>query len=280
MNFFSTLSTGVNTIIDTPTLTNSEFEQFRKMIYDTAGINLSDAKKTLISSRLAKRVKHFGLTSYAEYFKLVKNNVQDEYQTAVDLLTTNETFFFREPKHFDFLRDRVLPEWCSNPKRVWSAASSTGEEAYTLSMVLAEYSPTKAWEIVGTDISRRVVEQACTGQYPMTRAEGIPPHYLSKYCLKGIGSQAGTFIVCEELRARIKFLHANLKSDLSKLGNFDLIFLRNVLIYFDMETKQQVVTNLLRHLKRGGYLIVSHSESLNGVTQDVNLVVPSTYRRH
>jgi chemotaxis protein methyltransferase CheR len=123
------------------------------------------------------------------------------------------------------------------------------------------------------------VERACRGQYPLADAEDIPRHYLTKYCLKGIGSQDGTFIVGRELRARIKFLHANLKADLSKLGNFDVIFLRNVLIYFDMETKQQVVANLLRHLKRGGYLIVGHSESLNGVSQDINAVMPSVYRR-
>lgn len=264
-------------MIETPTLTNSEFKQFRKMIYETAGINLSDAKQSLVSNRLAKRLKHFGLTSYTEYLKLVTNNKQGEFQTAIDLLTTNETFFFREPKHFDFLRDRVLPKWRSHPKRVWSAASSTGEEAYTLSMILAEYSPTDAWEIVGTDISSRVVAQAHTGQYPISRAESMPHHYLTKYCLRGVGNQAGTFIICRELRAHIKFLHANLQSDLSKLGNFDIIFLRNVLIYFDMKTKQRVVANLLRHLKPGGYLMVGHSESLNGVTQDVNSMAPSIY---
>jgi chemotaxis protein methyltransferase CheR len=200
-------------------------------------------------------------------------------QMAVDLLTTNETFFFREPKHFDFLRENVLPGWNTGPRRVWSAASSSGEEAYTLAMVIAEHAPTDAWEIIGTDISTRVLEKARSGHYPIDRAKNIPNTYLTKYCLKGAGSQEGTFIVGKHLRVRAKFMHFNLKSDLTSLGIFDVIFLRNVLIYFDMQTKQHVVSRLIRQLKPGGYLMVGHSESLNGVTNDVCMVVPSVYRK-
>lgn len=265
--------------MDLPVLKDNEFALFQKLIYDTAGIHMTGAKKALVSGRLAKRVKHFGLKTYTEYFDLLKGTQSGELQTAVDLLTTNETFFFREPKHFDFLRDQVLPGWRGAQRRVWSAASSSGEEAYTLAMVLAEHSPTEAWEIVGTDISTRVLERARNAQYPIERAGNIPKNYLTKYCLKGTGSQEGSFIVCKELRARASFVHANLQTDLGRLGAFDVIFLRNVLIYFDIETKQRVVARLLRQLKPGGYLMVGHSESLNGVTDAVRVVVPSVYRK-
>ena len=260
-------------------LSDKEFELFRNMIYANAGINLSVAKKALVSGRLSKRLKHFDLDSYGDYFKIVKGDANGELQIAIDLLTTNETFFFREPKHFDYLRERVLPEWRVGPRRVWSAASSSGEEAYTLSMVLAEHSPISSWEIVGTDICTEVVARAQRGQYPLERSSNIPREYLTKYCLKGVGSQEGTFILNKELRSKVSFVHANLMQDLSKLGSFDVVLLRNVMIYFDLETKRKVVARLVRNLKPGGFLMVGHSESLNGITDAVKAVAPSIYRR-
>jgi chemotaxis protein methyltransferase CheR len=263
--------------MDVVPLSDAEFKLFKDMIYATAGINLSDAKKPLVSGRLAKRIKHHQLKSFGDYFRLVKTNTDGEFQIAIDLLTTNETFFFREPKHFNYLRDTILPAWNSGQRRVWSAASSSGEEGYTLAMMLAEHSPTDDWEIVGTDISTRVLERARSAQYPLADAEDIPRQYLTKYCLKGIGSQEGTFLVGRELRRKVSFIHANLQQDLTKLGMFDVIFLRNVLIYFNMETKQRVVASLLSRLKPGGYFIVGHSESLNGITDSLKVVVPSIY---
>lgn len=261
-------------------LSDSEFSLFQKMIYETAGINMSNSKKPLVSGRLAKRVHHHGLSSYEAYFKLLSNSANNELQTAIDLLTTNETYFFREPKHFDFLRDKIMPEWrAGQTVRVWSAASSSGEEAYTLAMMLAEHSPSDNWEIVGTDISSRMVERAQAGLYPLLRAEKIPRHYLTRYCLKGTGDKEGSFIINKALRQRTTFLHANLKEDLTEVGKFDIIFLRNVLIYFDVETKEYVVSNLLRQLKPGGYLIVGHSESLNGVNNALTVISPSIYRK-
>ena len=248
------------------------------MIYDVAGINMSPVKKALVAGRLNKRVKHFGLASYGEYFKYLTRDVDGEFQVAVDMLTTNETFFFREQKHFDFLRQRVLAQRRGGSLRLWSAASSSGEEAYSLAMEVSEHAPTSAWEIVGTDISTRVLAVARSGQYPIARAEDIPERYLKKYCLKGIGAHEGTFIVDPKLKARVSFVHANLKENLSKLGMFDVVFLRNVMIYFDLVTKRQVVAGIIRQLKPGGFLMVGHSESLNGITEAIRLVAPSIYQ--
>ncbi len=262
-----------------PSLTDAEFNLFRTMIYDIAGINMSPAKKALVAGRLTKRVAHYDLPSFSDYFKLVKANTDGELQTAVDLLTTNETFFFREIKHFDFLQHQVIPQWTSGEKRIWSAASSSGEEAYSLAMHLAKHCRTNTWKIVGTDISTRILKAAQAAQYPMSRTKNIPVEYLKKYCLKGVGAQEGTFIIGPELKSRVSFQHANLTQNLSSLGSFDVIFLRNVMIYFDNETKKKVVSSVLRQLNRGGYLMIGHSESLNGITDEVKAIAPAIYQK-
>jgi chemotaxis protein methyltransferase CheR len=201
-------------------------------------------------------------------------------QLALDLLTTNETYFFREPKHFEILSQQILPQ--SNPTRpfrIWSAASSSGEEAYTLAMVLAENLAANQWQLFGSDISNQVLEQARNGHYPISRAENIPKHLLQKYCLKGIGNQLGTFLIDRQLRDKIQFRQINLIEPFPDLGLFDVIFLRNVMIYFDHETKQKVVAKMLPLLRSGGYFIVSLSESLGGVTDGLKLITPSIYQK-
>ncbi len=262
-------------------LTEAEFHQFQALIYRIAGISLSDAKMPLVSGRLARRVQHYKLSSYADYFRLLTSNqVPTEMQITIDLLTTNETYFFREPKHFDFLRDTILPPLKGQrPVRIWSGASSSGEEIYTIAMVLASVLGDQAWDVTGSDISSRVLEQARRGHYPMERAEDIPQDYLRKYCLKGVGDQAGTFLIDKALRDRTKFLQINLNAALPQMDAFDVIFLRNVMIYFDMKTKQQVVARMLPMLRSGGYFIVSHSESLNGISDGMKLISPSIYRK-
>ena len=199
----------------------------------------------------------------------------------VDLLTTNETYFFREPTHFDFLRNEIVAKRNSATVfRVWSAASSSGEEAYSISMTLAEAIPSGLWEIVGSDISTRVLAAASTGHYPLARTEGIPPGYMRKYCLKGVRSHAGTFLIAPELRKKVRFYQINLMHPVeADIGDFDVIFLRNVMIYFDPETKTRVVHNLLPRLKTGGYLIIGHSETLTGITDRVAGVRPTIYRK-
>ena len=264
-----------------PVLSDPEFRQFQEMIYDIAGISLSPAKKPLVSGRLAKRVKQHGFGSYGDYFRfLMQKDKRDEMQVAIDLLTTNETYFFREPKHFEFLRDQVpVLRRAGKPLRVWSAASSSGEEPYTIAMLLADVLGQHPWEVIGSDISSRVLEKARGGHYPMTRIDGIPRHYLSRFCLKGTGPQEGTFLIERSLRTRVSFQQVNLNESLPKLGEFDVIFLRNVMIYFDMDTKRQVVERMLPLLRPGGYFIVSHSESLNGITDALKIVTPSVYRK-
>ncbi|MDH0748782.1 SAM-dependent methyltransferase [Pseudomonas sp. GD03842] len=262
-------------------LDDREFSQFQAWLHRAAGINLSPAKKALVAGRLFKRLKHYELKSYGDYFKLIMTDQRkDELQVALDLLTTNETYFFREPKHFEFLRLHVLPGAAPGKVfRIWSAASSSGEEPYSLAMTLAEALGTTPWEVIGSDISTQVLAKARTGHYRMERIGNLPQSLLTRYCLKGIGRQEGTFLIERSLRNRVNFIQVNLNEALPNLGEFDVIFLRNVMIYFDPHTKSQVVARLLPLLKAGGYLIISHSESLNGVNDTLKLVAPSIYRK-
>ncbi len=219
-------------------LTDQEFVRFRDMIRQVAGISMSDIKKPLVSGRLLKRVKAHGLRSFSEYFQLVMRG-GEEFQIAVDLLTTNETYFFREPSHFEFLKSRILDHWRpGRPLRVWSAACSSGEEAWTLAMVLDSSLGAGGWEILASDISTRMLDNARRGIYPMQRATEMPHHVMTRYCLKGIGEHEGTLMVGNALRQQVRFMQINLNAPLPDLGEFDVIFLRNVMIYFDMKTKQ------------------------------------------
>lgn len=264
-----------------PAITDQEFARFRDLIYDIAGIQLSDAKKVLLVGRLTRRLKHYGMASFSQYYKLVTSSQEGgELQKMVDLLTTNETYFFREPKHFEYLAKEVLPKVAPNaPFAIWSAACSSGEEPYTLAMVLAEHLGRNPWQVVGSDISTAVLARARAGHYPLERTEGIPPAYLKKYCLKGVRAQAGTLLVSQELRNRVSFQQVNLTVPVPSLGPFDVIFLRNVMIYFDMETKRKVVDNLVTRLKPGGLFIVGHSESLNGINDRLKNLRPTIYQK-
>ncbi|WP_226472811.1 CheR family methyltransferase [Dechloromonas denitrificans] len=260
-------------------ITKTEFAQFQKLIFQIAGISMSDAKQVLLVGRLSKRLKELDFRTFGEYFRHVTNEAEaQERQTMVDLLTTNETYFFREPKHFDFLRERAASHRKGGTFRVWSAASSSGEEAYSMAMILAETLGDTPWEILGTDISTKVLAKAQYGQYPLERTDGIPINLLKKYCLKGLGKHAGTLLIAKELRQRVQFLHCNLMAPRHGLGQFDVIFLRNVMIYFESETKRKVIANLLPYLKRDGHFVVGHSESLNGLTNNLVLASPTIYR--
>lgn len=262
-------------------ISDAEFKQFKTWIYQAAGINLSDHKKSLVMGRLAPRMRHYKLSKYGDYFSLLTGPKQSvELQIAVDLLTTNETYFFREPKHFEYLRDQILSQHkTGQPMRIWSAASSTGEEPYTIAMTLAESLGNGAWEIIASDISSRVLDRARTGHYSMERARHIPLPLLHKYCLKGVDDQDGTFMINAELKRRVKFQYINLNNPLPQIGEFNVIIIRNVMIYFDQDTKRKVIERIIPFLRRGGYLIIGHSESLNGITDKLETIKPSIYRK-
>lgn len=263
------------------TITDQEFALFQRLIYRLAGISLSPVKKILLVGRLSKRLVHHGFETFSEYYRLLSSGKHpDELQLFIDLLTTNETYFFREPQHFDFLRTEILARH-SGPKpfRIWSGACSSGEEPYSMAMVLAEALPRAQWEVFASDISMTILERARAGLYPLERTNGISTEMLRKYCLKGVNAQQGKLLVAPELRQKVRFAQVNLTEPITGVGEFDVIFLRNVMIYFDAETKRNVVHNMLPSLKPGGYFIVGHSESLNGITDRLLSLRPTIYRK-
>lgn len=267
--------------MENPSITDQEFKLFQRLIYRLAGINMADSKKIRLVGRLGKRLRHHGLGSFGEYYRMLSagDNPQ-ELQLMVDLLTTNETYFFRESAHFDFLRD-IATRRRGRLFRVWSGACSSGEEPYTMAMVLAETLGMSAqWEIVATDISMTVLARAEIGHYPLERATGIPQPLLKKYCLKGVREQDGTLLISNALRERVRFQQLNLIApDTRNLGQFDVIFLRNVMIYFDNETKAKVISNMLPQLRPDGYFVIGHSETLNRITDDLVSLRPTIYCR-
>ncbi|MEQ1638540.1 MAG: CheR family methyltransferase [Methylococcales bacterium] len=257
-----------------------EFDWISRFLNERTGILLKEGKQAMVMGRLEKRLRMLNLDNYGDYFhRLGKPGEETETRLAIDLLTTNETYFFRESQHFDFLRTQVFPKHpLTRSLRVWSAASSSGEEAYTLAFLLAEHLSSGKWEIIGTDISSRMLEKARDGLYQMSAAEKIPSALLKKYCLKGRDEYEGFLQIDPALRKRVKFQHANLVEALPDLGMFDVIFLRNVMIYFEQETKQQVIDRLQSHLLPGGHFIISHSESLNGLKTKFKMLMPSIYQ--
>ncbi len=259
---------------------DKEFFLFQQLILQRLGIHLPMQKKALLSNRLWKRLQACQLKRFEDYYRfIITPEGREELNKALELITTNETYFFREPKHFDYLRDDILPGCRKGDVfRVWSAAASTGEEPYSIAMVLRDRCPTE-WELLCSDVNATVIERAKTGIYPEMRARSIPEVYLRRFCRKGIGPEHGNIRVVAELRERIDFFTLNLHETFADIGQFDLIFLRNVLIYFESETKQKVLERIAGKLKPGGVLFVGHSESLHGITERFLPVRPAIYRR-
>ncbi len=261
-------------------ITDIEFAQFQRLVLRATGITLSDQKRALVVGRLGSRLRHRKVDSFSAYHKLLQDPREgDELQAAIDLITTNETSFFREADHFNTLRDyiqslRPVPF----PFRVWSAASSSGEEAYTVAMVLADVLGSAEWQVLGTDISTRVLDRARKALYPMERAGTIPKDFLQRFCLRGQDRHEGLFLMSRQIRERVSFVQANLCQPLPRLGPFDVAFLRNVLIYFDVPQKRRVVEAVMAQVKPGGLLIVGHSESLTGIGEGLVSLRPTVYR--
>ncbi|MGL4207671.1 MAG: CheR family methyltransferase [Aeromonadaceae bacterium] len=252
--------------MNTPELSEPDFLEIRELMSRVSGIKMAPHKRQLVAGRLLKRLREHACDSFHEYVQILKAPTsEEERRLAVDLLTTNETFFFREEGHFRYL-GRWLEGRTTLPLRVWSAACSSGEEIYSLAMVLQEARPAGGWELLGSDLCRHVLAKAQQGIYPMSRAQGIPEAWLKRYCLKGVGEQEGYLQVASTLRSRVQFSCINLNESLPlEIGMFDVIFLRNILIYFDMPAKQAILARIAQRLKPDGLLFIGHSESLQGL---------------
>ena len=247
-----------------------------------AGIHLGDSRRSLVVARLSKRLRELGLSSYGSYRAVLESGKDlAERQYFVDLLTTNETYFFREPAHFELLRDRIAPEFlrAGRPLRVWSAACSTGEEAYSIAMVLADrIGNTLDWKVFGSDINQSVVQIARTAHYRMDRLDMMPAAYLRNYCLRGTGHYNGTLLIERSLRHCVSFERMNLAAPIADVGKFEVIFLRNMLIYFKPEKKREIVQRVCQRLAPDGWLVIGHSESLRDMDDELSVVAPSVYR--
>jgi len=244
-------------------LAENEFATVQKLIFKEVGIDLPSSKKLLVQSRLLKRVLYYKLNNYVDYIRLVQINTQERIE-MINLITTNETYFFRELDHFEYLQKKIIPNHPFKTKfRFWSAAASVGAEAYSTAMLLDKTMARSDWEIIGTDINTDVIKKARIGLYPEKWADKIPTNLKKDYCLRGKGRHQGQFLIDRSLVENIDFQIGNLMKYNSEVGKFDVIFLRNVLIYFDNETKQLVVDNALQNLKVGGYFFISLTENLN-----------------
>jgi chemotaxis protein methyltransferase CheR len=247
-------------------LSRKSFDSVTQIFHDVSGIRLGDNKMALVTGRLQRLAQEAGEADVDRYVdRLVNGSFSaQEMRRVIDRLTTNETYFFREPQHFDDLARRVAAMPPTQQITLWSAASSTGEEAFSAAMVLADKAGKRPWRIVGTDLSSSVVASARRGLYPAERARMMPEAYLKRYCLKGTGPYDGQMLIGRELREKVKFQEANLMQDLPEdLPMFDIIFLRNVLIYFDDPAKAQIVRRVLGRLKPGGVLYTGHAESIS-----------------
>lgn len=269
----------MSTHFSSPPLESDDFEFFKTLFFKYTGIQLNDNRKTLVVNRLNKRLRLCKLPSYHDYLLYMEKN-PDEIQAFVDAITTNETSFFRENQHFEYLSSVVNS--MVNPSqtlKVWSAACSIGAEPYTLAMVLKKHLASGLFEILASDINRTVLDIAKTGIYPLEMSEKIAQDYLKLFCLKGYADQSGKFAVKKILRKHIKFEAINLNEHLPSIGMFDVVFLRNMLIYFDNKKKEEIVCRIGEKIKSGGLLFVGSSETLNWFNVPFEQINPSVYRK-
>ncbi len=261
-------------------LNDATFARFSAWMREQSGMHMPESKKTLLQQRLLNRLTARQVSTYEAYLRLLQDPDEVQEQAiAVDLLTTHETFFFRERKHFDWMQHEVAARPKNSSLNVWSAASSTGEEIWSLAMILAHQLGEQAnWHVLGSDISLRVIAQAKAAHYSLNRVDGIPSVLMRKYCLKGVGKQDGSLLIVPALRNKVEFRVINLALPLPEIGLFDFIFLRNVLIYFDVNGKQDILNKVIKKLKSNAYLFVSHSESLYGLSEDLKLIQPGIYQ--
>ena len=267
------------------TITDNEFESFRILVYRKAGISLTPAKRTLLVSRLSKRMRTLGLETFQAYYDCVTGESGEEELTlCLDSISTNVTHFFREPVHFDFLRQRVLPTLEDRKRiRVWSSACSSGEEPYSIAMTLVDSVANPAqWDckILASDLSTRVLARAAEAVYDHELVSAVPPDIVRRHFLRGRGDKAETVKVKPHVARLVVLKQINLMDERFPIKTpLDVIFCRNVMIYFDDSTQEQLVAKFHRYLKPGGYLFTGHSESLQRINQPFQYVAPTIYQK-
>ncbi len=278
-------------LIRLPKLTEGQFNKFSALIYEKTGIYLKAEKKELLNARLGKRLRACRINSFKEYYEFVINERSgNELVLLIDSVSTNFTNFFREQAHFNFLSGQILPAWAKglpSGKReltIWSSACSSGEEPYTIAMVIEEFlarNPQVTWsyKIIASDISTRVLGKAEKGVYNHENISKVPAPLVKKYFQKGVGQAKGFYKVKKELRQKIQFKRVNLMEDFPWGNPLDVIFCRNVMIYFNSETQQDLVQKFYGALIKGGYLFIGHSESIARLKHDFSQVAATAYTK-
>jgi chemotaxis protein methyltransferase CheR len=269
-------------------ISDKDYNRISNLIYDVIGINLGDSKKELLRTRLGKRLRVLGIDSFDEYYTYVTKTNREELAHLFDAISTNTTSFFREIEHFNFLTSTALPALIEEKNknnereiRIWSAASSTGEEAYSIAMTVSEFLQFKpGWtvKILATDVSTKVLEKLTAGIYPEERISSVPLALQKKYFRKGTGENAGKVMVKDVIKNMVHPRRINLQVPKFPFKKeFDFIFCRNVLIYFDKPTQSSIIEKLYRHIKKDGYLFLGHAESLTGIKTQLKYVKPTVY---
>jgi chemotaxis protein methyltransferase CheR len=272
------------------TISNADFGRLRRLIYEASGINLSVDKKTMLELRIKRRMRTLNLNSCAEYCGYLFGNrgQKEEVVHLIDVVTTNKTDFFREPAHFELLVQRVIPDvWAGSPSGgellVWSAACSSGEEPFTLAMVLSEYAsvhPGFRFRILATDVSTTVLEKAKLGVYSLEVASPVPRHLQRKYFMRSRDPESESVRVVPELRRLVEFRRLNfMDEDFCLAQQAAVIFCRNALIYFDRPTQERILQKLTRYLRPAGYVFVGHAETLHEMDIPLVAVAPTLYRK-
>ena len=271
-------------------LKDADFEVLRRLASEHSGIMLPASKRTMVRGRLSKRMRALGIRSFSDYRALLESGSKEEFGEFINCLTTNLTYFFREPHHFEHLAEQALPECMhartakgQNRLRLWSAASSTGEEPYSIMMtVLDALSDKSGWDVrlLATDLDTRVLAAARAGVYGEDSVQGLDPALLGRWFLRGSGSLAGRVRTKPSLQRNLEFRQLNLVQPWTMPEPFDIIFCRNVIIYFDKEVQKKLFARMAAVLVPGGYLYLGHSELLLGISDRFTLVGKSVYRKN
>lgn len=282
----------MNNRLSSPRMSTETFHLFSEYIQDELGIKMLENKQVMLQARLMKRLRALAIDTYEEYYDYLfsEEGLDRELPYFVHQVTTNKTDFFREPAHFQYMVDHALPALfkeniysVQNPLRLWSSACSTGEEPYTLAMVMADYAELRKYvtfRILATDISPTVLQTAARGIYESSKVDPVPPALRKKYLLRSKDRKKNTVRIIPELRSKVNFQWVNLKGGALNIDKLmDIIFCRNVIIYFSRATQELVIENLCKQLRSGGYLFMGHSETLSGFSLPLKQVATTIYRK-